>query len=374
MSAVFTVIAAFVFAGSFLLTGYLCSPASRFHLLDHPNERSLHERLTPRTGGLAIVASLLLGLSAAFAWQWWCGARCEATGQLLGRVTFCLISAVLLVIIVSFIDEMRGLSVAIRLVVHLLAATGVVLGASQMIDVVPVPMLGVLRIGWLAIPVSILFIVWMTNLYNFMDGMDGFAGGMTTIGFGFISYFAWSGRHYGILVIALLVAVAAGGFLFFNLPPARVFMGDVGSTALGFLAGTLAVIGVHDRLFDIWVPVLVFSPFGVDATVTLLLRLARGRRVWHAHREHFYQRLVLAGWGHRRTVLCEYILMFAAGLSAVLYLRVGEPARLVILIGWTCVYTLIAFAIQKIISRGGGLDHVGPDPSAELKRNNSIQI
>src|SRR4051812_8378450 len=148
MSAVFTVIAAFVFAGSFLLTGYLCSPASRFHLLDHPNERSLHERLTPRTGGLAIVASLLVSLAATFVWQWSCGVRCRTTSQLLSAVTFWLISQALLVIIISLIDEMRGVSAAIRFAVHIIAAAGIVLGANQVIDAIPIPALGTLRLAW----------------------------------------------------------------------------------------------------------------------------------------------------------------------------------------------------------------------------------
>jgi UDP-N-acetylmuramyl pentapeptide phosphotransferase/UDP-N-acetylglucosamine-1-phosphate transferase len=373
MSAVFTGICGFVFLASVLLTGYLCSPSSRFHLLDHPNERSLHTRLTPRTGGLAIVIGLLAGLSATLAWQWACALRCQTTEVLLGTVSFWLISLVLMVMIVSFIDDWKGLPVVFRFGVHLLVAIGIVSGAGQAIEAIPIPNIATLRLGWMAIPLSILFIVWMTNLYNFMDGMDGFAGGMTTIGFGFLGYLAWAGGNYLIFTFSVLIATAAAGFLFFNLPPARVFMGDVGSTALGFLAGGLAVIGVHDKLFDVWVPVLIFSPFVVDATATLLRRLAQGQKVWRAHREHYYQRLVLAGWGHRKTVLAEYILMVAAGFSALIYMRVGAQARLVILIVWTCSYFLIGYGIRRITGRGRKLDQ-GPDSTTEVKQSNSIQI
>ncbi len=374
MSAVFTGIAGLVFLASVLLTGYLCSPSSRFHLLDHPNERSLHTRLTPRTGGLAIVTGMMAGIFATLAWQWVCGVRCQATEGLLGAVTFWLISLVLMVMIVSFIDDLKGLPIIFRFGVHLIAAIGIVAGAGQLIDAISIPNVTTIRLGWVAMPLSILFIVWMTNLYNFMDGMDGFAGGMTTIGFCFLGYLAWAGGHYLIFTFSVLIATAAAGFLLYNLPPARVFMGDVGSTALGFLAGGLAVIGVHDRLFDIWVPILIFSPFGVDATATLFRRLTKGQKVWRAHREHYYQRLVLSGWGHRKTVLAEYILMVAAGFSALAYMRVGTQVRLAILIAWACIYFLIACVIRRIIGRGGKLNQVEPNSAAEVDQNRSVQI
>jgi UDP-N-acetylmuramyl pentapeptide phosphotransferase/UDP-N-acetylglucosamine-1-phosphate transferase len=181
-----------------------------------------------------------------------------------------------------------------------------------------------------------------------MDGMDGFAGGMTVIGFLFLCYLAWIGNHPLIAVISLLTAGAAAGFLFYNLPPAKIFMGDVGSIVLGFLAGSLSIMGVDSGLFDLWVPTLIFSPFIVDATVTLLRRLVRGERVWQAHREHYYQRLVLTGWSHRKTVLTEYCLMIASGLSAVTYSRAGETGRLAILITWVLIYGALALRVRII--------------------------
>jgi UDP-N-acetylmuramyl pentapeptide phosphotransferase/UDP-N-acetylglucosamine-1-phosphate transferase len=191
----------------------------------------------------------------------------------------------------------------------------------------------------------------MTNLYNFMDGVDGFAGGMSVIGFSALGYLAWRGGHPTILALSLLVAVAGAGFLVYNMPPACIFLGDVGSVPMGFLAAALTVIGVHDGLFDIWVPLLIFSPFIVDATVTLFRRLLRGAKIWQAHREHYYQRLVLAGWGHRKTVLAEYVLMLACGLSAVVYGYIGEAGRLAILAGWALAYAGLAYMVC-LVERG----------------------
>ena len=132
----------------------------------------------------------------------------------------------------------------------------------------------------------------------------------------------------------------------YNFLPARIFLGDVGSAPLVFLAGCLALSGVRDRLFDVWVPLLIFSPFIVDATVTLGRRLLRGERVWRPHREHYYQRVVLAGWGHRRTVLTEYALMLACAATAAAYVSVNEVIQVLLLSAWAAVYCLLVYGVQ----------------------------
>jgi len=114
------------------------------------------------------------------------------------------------------------------------------------------------------------------------------------------------------------------------------------------MAASLAVLGVHDGVFDLWVPVLIFSPFIVDATVTVLRRILHGQKFWQAHREHYYQRLVLVGWGHRKTMLVEYALMLATGTTAVLYVHVTDATRLAILATWFIAYVALAQGVRKI--------------------------
>ncbi len=321
-------------------TRILCSPDSRLARLDEPNERSLHGTPMPRTGGLAIFGSVLLGIVVGLALGEGAALRTDPALWILGMT--------LLVGAVSFWDDRAGLSQGVRLGVHALAAAGIVWGAGVRLEAVAVPLMGSVPLGWIAAPVTILLLMWMANLYNFMDGMDGFAGGMTLLGYGFLAYFAWRGGHQFIFLVALLVAGAAAGFLWFNLPPARIFMGDVGSVPLGFLAAALAVLGVRDGVFDVWVPLLIFSPFVVDATVTLARRLLRGEKIWLAHREHYYQRLVLAGWGHRKTALAEYLLMVVCGLAAVAYGMAGAEGRLAILAGCMAGYTVLAVGVGRI--------------------------
>lgn len=348
MSVGAIVIAAGALAVAAWLTGRLCSTTAWPQLVDHPNDRSLHAHPTPRTGGLAIWGAMVAGIAGFVlldrtglgSWPANRPVQMETVAWIAGMVA--------LAGLVSFLDDRKSVPAAVRLAVHALAASGVAAGACLVVPAVTIPAIGTLSFGWMAAPVTVLFIVWMANLYNFMDGMDGLASGMTWLGFGFFSCIAGIGGHAFIFLASLLVSMSAAGFLVFNLPPARIFMGDVGSVPLGFLAGTLTVLGVHDGVFDLWAPVLIFSPFVVDATVTLFRRLLRGVKVWRAHREHYYQRLVLAGWSHRKTMLAEYALMLASGVTAMLYVNATEPIRFAILMFWLIGYVVLAWSVRAI--------------------------
>jgi len=159
----------------------------------------------------------------------------------------------------------------------------------------------------------ILAVGWITNLYNFMDGSDGLAGGMSVIGFG---AYALAAGASPLATVSLCIAAAAGAFLVFNFHPARIFLGDVGSIPLGFLAGALGLVGWRGDAWPLWFPLLVFAPFIADATVTLARRAARGERVWQAHREHYYQRLVRSRLGHRGTAALAYVAMGLCAAAA----------------------------------------------------------
>ncbi len=333
--------------------GWLCMPGSRLYLLDYPNARSLHEIPTPRTGGLALLVSAAIGLIVATLWEfptqaWWLSA--SQTSPTAGAW---ILAMTVLLAVVSFWDDRDGLPVLLRLAVQLIAAATVVIGAGVSLSSLSLPAVGSLSFEGVAVPLTLLFVLWMTNLYNFMDGMDGFAGGMTVFGFGAIAYFAWQAQHPFILILSLIISMGAVGFLLYNLPPARIFMGDVGSISLGFLSGTLSVLGVQDGLFDIWTPLLVFSPFVLDATTTMLGRAVRGEKIWEAHRTHYYQRLVLHGWGHRKTLLSEYALMALCVAAAVLYHGATDSGRLAILVVWILGFAGLAVGVGLMEQRAG---------------------
>jgi UDP-N-acetylmuramyl pentapeptide phosphotransferase/UDP-N-acetylglucosamine-1-phosphate transferase len=199
--------------------------------------------------------------------------------------------------------------------------------------------------------VLVLATMWMTNLYNFMDGADGLAGGMAVFGFGAYALAAAGGGSTALALGAASVAAAAAAFLAFNYPPARIFMGDVGSVPLGFLAAALGIAGWQRGVWPSWFPVLVFSPFIVDATVTLAQRAARGERVWQAHRSHYYQRLVQLGWGHARTARAEYALMAACALGALAALHAPATVQAALLAAAALGYAALAAAVDRAWAR-----------------------
>ncbi|MBK1705585.1 MraY family glycosyltransferase [Halochromatium glycolicum] len=297
-------------------------------VLDQPNARSLHARPVPRSGGLAVLTgwlvallliSVLVGLRPELAW---------------------LALAVMLVAAVSYWDDRHDLSTRTRLLVHLLAAGLLWLGGLRW-DLLGLPGPLVPLPQWLALALTLLYLTWMINLYNFMDGMDGLAGTMSAVGFGALAWLGLAGGDLLYATTCAAVAAAAAGFLTGNLPPARIFLGDVGSSSLGLLAGGLTLWGASAELFPLWVGWLVFSPFIVDATWTLLRRAFRRERFWEAHRSHHYQRLVLAGWGHRRTLGWAAVLITAVAASALAAVDMTTAEQWQLIGAWGLVYLLI---------------------------------
>jgi UDP-N-acetylmuramyl pentapeptide phosphotransferase/UDP-N-acetylglucosamine-1-phosphate transferase len=342
----------FAFVLAWWLTDRLCSPKSWLSIHAHPNERTLHSMPTPQTGGLAVIGSVVISLILAASILAITQPSKPVLPKGLASGSVWIVVSMLLIFVVSFIDDCVGLPAVLRLGVQAVSACIIIGGVGLTLSFIPIPGGPNVLLGIAAIPVSVLVLLWMANLYNFMDGMDGFAGGMTFFGFGFLAYFGWQAHFPVMLIIATFVAMGALGFLTHNFPPARIFMGDAGSITLGFLAGTLMILGVRDGIFELWVPVMIFSPFIVDATVTLIRRIFRRKRIWEAHREHYYQRLVLIGWSHRRTVLAEYGIMMLCGGLAVLYHHSTDNVRLLILGVWVGLFFLLGSLVGKLERKG----------------------
>ena len=192
---------------------------------------------------------------------------------------------------------------------------------------------------------AIVIIVCAMNFYNFMDGSDGLAAAMTLVGF---ATYAIAALLANAVVGELQAALAAATlpFFFFNFPPARVFLGDVGSVPLGFLAAVFGISGIESMLWPFWFPVLVFLPFIADATVTLARRTLRGDRIWRAHREHYYQRLVRMGFGHSGVLALYGALMVGCSLSALAALERSPASGIAILVFWIAVCAMLFLTID----------------------------
>ena len=287
-----------VLAGSFAGTRVVLMVLSRRSILDHPNERSSHTLPTPRGGGLAVVAVLLAA---------WAAIGATAAPEIL-IVAGCALALGVL----SWLDDLRGLSVPWRLAGQAVAVAVVLAGSADrgpyFAGLLP-PAVDALAAGmaW----------IWFINLFNFMDGIDGIAGvEVACIGAGAAAVATVAALDGPVALYGLTAAAAALGFLWWNWHPARIFLGDVGSIPLGFLLGWL-LLSLSSA--GLWAATLILPLYYLaDTTVTLARRALRGEAVWRAHREHFYQRAVQRGLSHgavTRAVLMANILL--VGLAAV---------------------------------------------------------
>jgi UDP-N-acetylmuramyl pentapeptide phosphotransferase/UDP-N-acetylglucosamine-1-phosphate transferase len=284
---------------------------------DVPNDRSLHTRPTPRVGGWGIVPFTVIAMLLLTPSLW-----------------IMAIGAAILAAI-SQIDDRRGLPARVRFGAHLAAV-------ALLIAVNPAPA------PWWALIVVGFLMLWLVNLYNFMDGADGLAGGMALFGFSGYAVASLTGLtpQLDLGIASALVAGAAAGFLLFNFHPARIFLGDAGSIPLGFLAGALGYWGWLKGTWPVWFPAMVFAPFIGDATVTLLRRLLRGERFWQAHREHYYQRMVRSGIGHDRTAFLWYFGMVAGIMLAYVALGLSPLSQWGVVAGWIGVLLSIGAVID----------------------------
>jgi UDP-N-acetylmuramyl pentapeptide phosphotransferase/UDP-N-acetylglucosamine-1-phosphate transferase len=259
------------------MTYLIRAVALRHKIIDIPNERSSHVTPIPRAGGLAIVLAWYIGIAVLFLMNF-----------IDRNLFFALLSGTLLTI-VSLIDDLIGLKPAIRLFFQFVTAiiAFIFLGGLRQLIIPGIEM----NYLFIVYPLAIIGMVWFINLFNFMDGVDGFAS-LEAITICLVIYFL-SGSIINLILIACI-----SGFLFWNWPKAKIFMGDVGSTQLGFILVVLGIYFHNSYQFSILNWIMLSSPFWFDATLTLFRRWRNGERLAEAHRKHAYQRIVQAGFSH----------------------------------------------------------------------------
>ncbi len=317
--------------------------AFRVGLVDVPNQRSLHSAPTPRAGGLSFVVTVLLGVVLLRQLGWiawppsihalWLGAS--------------------LVAVVSLIDDRWNLPTTVRLVAQAAAALTLVSGGGLLLSADLGS--GTWTLGVFSVPVTLLWVIGLTNAYNFMDGIDGLAAGQAVVTALTMGWLAWLREDYELVPVMVLLGAAVLAFLPHNWWPARIFMGDVGSAFLGFVFAAWSVVGSVQGTNHppplAWVAVL--SPFVFDTATTLARRIVRRERVLEAHCQHYYQRLVAMGWPHAR-VTCLYLggSVFSGGVAVVVYGYASLPPALLLL---TCVPVAFIHFLVKSTEHGNSL-------------------
>lgn len=327
----FTVLAVSL-AGSWILTGQIRRFALANAILDMPNARSSHAVPTPRGGGVAIVLLVLGGTLLA-----------APMGVLSYDVAAAFIGGGGLVALIGWLDDRRGVHAAVRAVVHCVAAGWAVF----LVGGLPSFSTGAehVYLGPIGGLLAVLGIVWATNLYNFMDGIDGIAGGQALCAGVFGGALLLLSASPGLASVAFLVAAATAGFLAWNWAPAKIFMGDVGSGFLGFCFGTLAVASENGGGVPLLVWVLLLGVFVVDATVTLLRRTLAGEVPYAAHRDHAYQRAVRSGMSHAR--VSGWVVLLNLGLGVLSVVAWWRPALLLPLFTGAMLLLLVPYVMVE---------------------------
>jgi UDP-GlcNAc:undecaprenyl-phosphate GlcNAc-1-phosphate transferase len=292
---------------------------------DHPDARKAHQHTTPKSGGVGIVSAFLLGVLLLY--------RYGQVSRLAEGYFIGVIAAAFLMAFISFLDDLLDISFVIKLATQLIAAIAAV-ASGLWVHVLAVPFFGMVDFGWLGIPMTVFFLLFVTNAMNFIDGLNGLAAGVTLISCLFLAGIAGVYGGFFVYTTALLLAGGVLGFLPFNFPRAKIFMGDVGSQFCGFM---LALFGVAAARFEgaplsfLVIPLLL-SGVLYDVSFTLIRRLLAGENLARAHNGHLYQVVRRAGMSASRVALIHWAFAILGGITTIIFLAVNTIWKLPVIL------------------------------------------
>lgn len=293
------------FISSILLTPLVKRLAFKIGAVDAPNYRKVHSRIMPRLGGLAIYLSFLIGLVIL---------RPES------EYTLAIVLAATVIIITGILDDMYEISAKAKMLGQLVAAFIIVFFGGIQIEMINLPFGGIMDFGYLSIPLTILWIVGITNAINLIDGLDGLAAGVSTIALVTIAIMAIIVPNPLVLALAALLAFSTLGFLFFNFHPAKIFMGDTGALFLGFMIAVFSLLGFKNiTVVSFIIPVIMLG-VPISDTFFAIVRRVRNKQKWSdPDKSHLHHRLLDIGFSHKQTVLIIYGIAAMFGLFAIIF-------------------------------------------------------
>lgn len=293
------------FFAAIILTPLVRRFAFRIGAVDQPNYRKVHTAIMPRIGGLAIFGAFLIGYVIL---------RPEdvhATGILVGAV---------IIILTGFLDDMLEITAKAKVVGQLAAAIVVVTWGGLQIDFINLPFGGQIEFGYLSIPITIIWIIGISNAINLIDGLDGLAAGVSTIALISLSIMAIIMGNPFVMATAAILAASSFGFLFFNFHPAKIFMGDTGSLFLGYMISVLALLGFKNvTVVSLIIPVIILGVPISDTFFAIIRRIRMKQKITAPDKSHLHHCLLNSGFSHKQTVLIIYGIAALFGLAAILF-------------------------------------------------------
>ncbi len=324
--------------GIFLISAALTWVMIRFNIADVPNDRSSHIRPTPKSGGVAIAVAFFAGLVGLY--------LLSGTARLPGGQFAMFLVTAGVMFAAALTDDLIGLRALVKFSMQFICALLFSLFVAH-IDMLAFPVFGNVALGAFGHGITVLWIIFFMNAFNFMDGINGLAGGGALIASVFLAGIAFfSGAHF-VYLSALCLSGAVLGFFVFNFPNGRIFMGDTGSQVIGFVVSGLAVIAARADIgqVSIMVAPALFGCFLFDVLVTLCYRFARGQKLGEGHREHLYQISNRLGFSHKRVSLIYFGLFIMNGVFGALIQNAEPAARLPLLLGGVLLHAPLAIMI-----------------------------
>ncbi|WP_026022500.1 glycosyltransferase family 4 protein [Kurthia senegalensis] len=293
------------FIASILFTPLVKRLAFRIGAVDKPNYRKVHAKIMPRIGGLAIFLAFLVGVLVLL-----------PTNEAMIPI---LIGA-FIIIITGVLDDMLEISAKAKFLGQTIAAAVIIFYGHIEIDFINLPFGGVIDFGYLSIPLTLIWIVGITNAINLIDGLDGLAAGVSTIALVTLAAMAFIMGNTFVLVMATVLAVSTIGFLFYNFHPAKIFMGDTGALFLGFMISVLALLGFKNVTFvSLVIPIVMLGVPISDTFFAIVRRLLNKQPPFQPDKSHLHHRLLSIGFTHRQTVIIIYGIAIMFGLAAVIF-------------------------------------------------------
>lgn len=315
------------FIASIVITPFVKKLAIKIGAVDQPNDRKVHQKIMPRLGGLGIFLSFLIGFilflpETHSAWP--------------------IVVGAIIITAIGVLDDLYELSAKIKLSGQLMAAIVTVLGGVQ-IEFITLPFGERIEFGYFAVPLTILWIVGITNAINLIDGLDGLAAGVSSIALLTISGMAISMGSTLVAIIGLIVLGSTLGFLFFNFHPAKIFMGDTGALFLGYMISVLAVMGLFKNvaLFSLIVPIIILGVPILDTIFAIIRRIIQKKPLSAPDKLHLHHCLIGLGFSHRQTVVMIYAMSGLFSVAAIIFTRATLWGSTLILIGLLILVELI---------------------------------
>lgn len=327
-----------------IVTPFVIKLAIKIGAVDKPNARKVHSKLMPRMGGLAIFIGVIAGYFAG--------------GVYNEKVTAISVGAILIVLI-GMLDDKYELSAKVKFAGQLLVAA-LIVASGLTIDLLTIPYIGNFELGFWSYPITVLWIVGITNAINLIDGLDGLSAGISAIGIATIAIMAALAGKMLIFTLSVILLGSIIGFLFYNFHPAKIFMGDTGALFLGYSISILSLLGLYKSvtLFSFLVPIIILGVPVFDTTYAIIRRIVNKKPISAPDKSHLHHRLLALGLSHRNTVLAIYAFGILFSISAIL---VSESTL------WGTVFIIFGLlVITELIAEVIGIVHVKYKPILNL--------